>query len=167
MWPGELLHSSDKYTRATHTNITVGSYMFNFKNRNTRTSCEICSKFTVKTLERLYCKLWTYFTPCSSVFIVNIEQLNAEWDCFCVYVHDIDQCNDSTFLVYYWKKDKQTLKIVWCEHNSIFKISLIVFQNCAYSVNFCFGRCSSVFLLDFGCCSLALWLPLVLLAKTR
>ena len=28
----------------------------------------------------LYCKLWTYFTPCSSVSIVNFEQVNADWD---------------------------------------------------------------------------------------
>ena len=27
----------------------------------------------------LYCKLWTYFIPCSSVFIVNFEQVNAGW----------------------------------------------------------------------------------------
>ena len=27
----------------------------------------------------LYCLLWTYFTPCSSVSIVNFEQVNAGW----------------------------------------------------------------------------------------
>ena len=26
-----------------------------------------------------YCQLWTYFTPCSSVFIVNFEKVNADW----------------------------------------------------------------------------------------
>ena len=40
------------------------SYMFKVNNRNTRTCC-------------LYCWLWTYFRPCSSVFIVNFEQVNA------------------------------------------------------------------------------------------
>ena len=29
-----------------------------------------------------YCKLWTYFTPCSSVSIVNFEQVNASWGCY-------------------------------------------------------------------------------------
>ena len=37
--------------------------MFKVNNRNTRTSCEICSKFT----------------PCFTVSIVNFEQVNAEW----------------------------------------------------------------------------------------
>ena len=27
-----------------------------------------------------YCKLWAYFTPCSSVFIGNFEQVNASWE---------------------------------------------------------------------------------------
>ena len=30
----------------------VGIYLFKAKNRNTRTRCEICSKLTIKTLER-------------------------------------------------------------------------------------------------------------------
>ena len=42
----------------------VGNYMFKVNNRNTRTCC-------------LYCWLWTYFRPCSSVSIVNFEQVNA------------------------------------------------------------------------------------------
>ena len=37
------------------------------ENRNTRTSCEICSKSTIKT-------------PCSSVSIVNFEHVNTDWD---------------------------------------------------------------------------------------
>ena len=48
--------------------------MFKVNNRNTRTRCEICSKLTVKTPER------RYFTTCSSVFIVNFEQINAGWE---------------------------------------------------------------------------------------
>ena len=27
----------------------------------------------------VYCQLRTYFTPCSNVFIVNVEQVNAGW----------------------------------------------------------------------------------------
>ena len=44
--------------------------MFKVNNRNTRTRCEICSKLTIKIPERrLAC--------CSSVSIVNFEQVNA------------------------------------------------------------------------------------------
>ena len=48
--------------------------MFKVNNRNTRTRSEICSKLTIKTPER------RYFTPYSSVFIVNFEQINAGWE---------------------------------------------------------------------------------------
>ena len=58
--------------------------MFKVNNRNTRTRCKICSDLTIKTPERyqasfwfLYCLLWTYFTPCSRVYVVNFEQVNA------------------------------------------------------------------------------------------
>ena len=46
-------------------NYPVGNYMFKVNNRNTRTSCEICSKLIMKT-------------PYSSVSIVNFEQINVE-----------------------------------------------------------------------------------------
>ena len=36
----------------------VGIYMFKANNRNTRTSCEICSKLKIKTPER---RLWLYY----------------------------------------------------------------------------------------------------------
>ena len=64
-------------------------YMFKVNNTNTRTKW-ICSKLTIKTPERLqalfwclYCSLWTYFVPFSSVSIVNFEQVNADWDRWC------------------------------------------------------------------------------------
>ena len=28
----------------------------------------------------LYCKLWTYLTPCSSVSIVDFEEVNGDWE---------------------------------------------------------------------------------------
>ena len=40
---------------------------------NTRKTCEICSKLTIKTPEGRYW-LWTYFTTFSSVSIVGFEQ---------------------------------------------------------------------------------------------
>ena len=48
--------------------------MFTVNNRNTRTRCKIWSKLTIKTSER------RYFTPCSTVFIVNFEQVNTSWE---------------------------------------------------------------------------------------
>ena len=45
----------------------VGIYMLKVNNRNSRTTCEICSKLTIKIPERLQ---WR-FTPCSSVSIAN------------------------------------------------------------------------------------------------
>ena len=56
--------------------------MFKVNNRNSRTRCEICSKLTIKTPEQPQWRLknlWTYFTPCPSVSIVNFEQANAGW----------------------------------------------------------------------------------------
>ena len=48
--------------------------MVKVNNRNTLTRSEICSKLTIKTPER------RFFTPYSSVFIVNFEQINAGWE---------------------------------------------------------------------------------------
>ena len=51
------------------TNSPVANYMLKGNNRSTRTMCEICSKLTIK------------LPPCSSVSIVNFEQVNAYWEC--------------------------------------------------------------------------------------
>ena len=70
---------------------TAGNYMFKVNNRNTVTRCEIYSELTIKIPERRHWhrsgtfvvnfeQLWTYFTPCSSVSIVNFEQVNAGWE---------------------------------------------------------------------------------------
>ena len=58
--------------------LPVGNYMFKVNNKNTRARCVICSKLTIKTW-CLYCKLWTYFTPVSSVSVGNFEQINVDW----------------------------------------------------------------------------------------
>ena len=55
-----------------------------------RTRSEICSKLTIKTPERRQCRRFgvftvnflTYFTPCSSVSIVNFEHVIAGWDIY-------------------------------------------------------------------------------------
>ena len=73
----------------------AGNFMFKVNNKNTTTRCEICSKLTIKTVV-LVCLLltWTYFTPCSSVFIVNFEQVmpaglesDPKCDHLCTYLY--------------------------------------------------------------------------------
>ena len=46
-----------------------GIYLLKFNNRNTRTSCEICSKLTLKTSEK---RQWRRF----GVFFVNFEHIS-------------------------------------------------------------------------------------------
>ena len=48
-----------KVPRNTFITIPAGIYMFKLGNGNTRPICEICSKLTLKTLER--CHLWSNF----------------------------------------------------------------------------------------------------------
>ena len=63
----------------------AGNYMFKVNNRINKTKCEICSKLTIKTLERCHwgrsvvfiVNFEIYFLPCSSVFIVNFKQVNT------------------------------------------------------------------------------------------
>ena len=47
----------------------AGNYILKLNNKSTRTRCEICSKLTIKTLER---RRWRR----SDVFIVNFEQIS-------------------------------------------------------------------------------------------
>ena len=48
-----------------YTHNPVGIYLLKVNNRNTRATCEICSK---------------YFTSCSNGSIVNFEHVNADWE---------------------------------------------------------------------------------------
>ena len=50
----------------------AGNYMFKASNRSNRTRYEICSKLTTKTPEP---RQWRR----SGIFIVNFEQVNADW----------------------------------------------------------------------------------------
>ena len=45
-------------------------HLLKVNNASTKTWCEIWC---------LYCSLWTYFTPCSSVSIVNFKDVTAGW----------------------------------------------------------------------------------------
>ena len=59
--------------------IQAGDQMFKINHENTRTRCEICSTLTIKITERRQRRRSTYFTS-FSIFIVNFEQVNADWD---------------------------------------------------------------------------------------
>ena len=66
--------------------VPAGSYMFKVNHRNTGTRCEICSKLTLKTPERrrrsvVFIDNFEHISHlCSSVSIVNFEQVNATWE---------------------------------------------------------------------------------------
>ena len=66
--------------------IPANIYLFKVNNRNTTKRCEICSKLTIKTPTRRHWRrsgffggFWTYFTPISSVYIVDFEQIDVRW----------------------------------------------------------------------------------------
>ena len=75
--PWELVSCTSDWTSIRQYCSPAANYIIEVDSRNTRIRCEICSKLTVKTLLFwcLYCWLWTYLTPCSSVSIVNFEQV--------------------------------------------------------------------------------------------
>ena len=60
-----LAKNMRKY-RAEKLHPLTNNYLFKVNNKNTEKSCEICSKLTIKTLER---RQWR----CSNVFIVKLE----------------------------------------------------------------------------------------------
>ena len=80
--PYNLPFHQDKFLHDPKTNFLAGNYMFKVKNINTGTRREICSKLTIKTLERHWRLVSLLLTlnifPCSSV-IVNFEQVHAKW----------------------------------------------------------------------------------------
>ena len=77
-----------------HKHVPTNIYLFKVTNRNTWKRYEIYSKLTTKTPEPrhwrwttslalfwiFYCYFWTYFTPFSSVSIVDCEQINVSWE---------------------------------------------------------------------------------------
>ena len=82
----------------------AGNYIFEV--RTTATADELFERvwpFCVTSFWCLYYQLWTYFTPCSSVSIVNFEQVNAGWKAF-LRIHDRNYSNN-------WKKKKSNLTV--------------------------------------------------------
>ena len=76
--------------------------MFNVNNRNTRARCEICSKLTIKILERhhwrrsgIFIVNFEHISHLISVlvFVVNIEQVNAGWAGLLLYMEYINNKN--------------------------------------------------------------------------
>ena len=66
------LNICPKLTIEKNTRIRCVICMFKRKTEDTRTT-------SLTSFSCLYCKLWAYFTTCSSVCIVNFEQVNADW----------------------------------------------------------------------------------------
>ena len=64
-----LNHSRQVFGVILFVSFPTGIYMFKLHNRNTTTRCEVCSKLTIKTLER---RQWLRF----GVFIVNFEHIS-------------------------------------------------------------------------------------------
>ena len=59
-------------------------YLFKVNNRNTRARCKICPKLTIKSPEQYqWCRSGVFIVnfehTCTSVSIVNFEQVNAGW----------------------------------------------------------------------------------------
>ena len=68
----------------------AGNYMFKTNDRNTRIRCEICSKLTIQIPEQcqwrysgIFIVNFEHISTCSSVSIVNFEQVNASWESRC------------------------------------------------------------------------------------
>ena len=59
-----IQYKNEERLRSSFFHFPVGIYLLKVNNRNTRKTCEICSKL---------------FTPCSSVSIVNFEHVIAGW----------------------------------------------------------------------------------------
>ena len=77
--------------------VLLDIYLFKVSNRNTRNRCEICSTLTIRTTK-------PYFTPFSSVSIVDILEVNIQWDLVnCVLPNSFHWCHGilQTFLQRY------------------------------------------------------------------
>ena len=63
---------------------TIWYHLHNLKNvKNIHGEVLILVKLQASaSFQCLYCYLWTYFAPCSSVSIVNFEQVIADWEVF-------------------------------------------------------------------------------------
>ena len=60
----------------------AGIYLLKVSNRNTRTSCEICSRLTIKIPERRYRRFFVNFEHMSHLallFVVNFEHVISSW----------------------------------------------------------------------------------------
>ena len=92
----------------------VGNCMVKVNYRKIRTRCYICSQLTIKTPERrpILNELWTYFTPCSSVSIVNFEQVNAGWEYTKRLTHFWLMFSPSYTRVasHFWNKNSRTIQ---------------------------------------------------------
>ena len=102
------------YLRNHWANYLVGIYLLQVNNRNTRPRCEICSKLTIKAPP--------YFTPCSSVSIVNFEHVNADWVMQLIllgpYVKDLDW-NEITIFKIPTKTAGHSTKLTYLQYSHL------------------------------------------------
>ena len=96
----------------TFVSFPAGIYPFKVNNNNTRTKCEICLKLTIKTPKRRQL--------CSSVSIVNFEQVNAGlvWT-FCIIEFAYNRYSGINKIVpvllgrQAWMQMLETIKTIW------------------------------------------------------
>ena len=128
----------------------AGIYLFKVNNKNTRTMCEICPKFMIKTIEQRHWHCFGIFIVnfekilhnCSSVSIVPFEKVNARWvinsGSFLMtsfyYLHNMrkqivdSQCKQCCKLT-----EKITVKLIstlfWCLVKYLYVSSYIIRKN--------------------------------------
>ena len=64
---GAIFVNFEQFVQDIEDIVPTNIYLFKVNNRDTRKGCEICSKLTIKTLER-HCRF--------GVFIVNFEHIS-------------------------------------------------------------------------------------------
>ena len=102
--------------------IPAGIYLLKVNNRNTRTRCEICSKLTMKTLQRRQWRRSSVFIvsfkhishPSSSVSIVNFEHVTLGLLMF--FIKFVTDMNIPT-VIYFFKVNNRSTRAM-CEIRS-------------------------------------------------
>ena len=82
---GTLVENGLKWSILRQENNSANIYLFKLNNRNTRKKVWYLFKFNDNITRKtpfwcFYCWFWTYFTPFSSVSIVDSEQVNISWE---------------------------------------------------------------------------------------
>ena len=108
--------------------------MFKVKNKDIRTT-------PLESFCCFYCKLWTYFTPCSSPSIVNLELANAGWVKIVFWnISQNSQENSSNGVFFLTKNDSIVGVFLWISwYFSEQLIHRIFLDNCFYNLSCIWG----------------------------